>query len=732
MAKRAETGPVIVKIPQGAEKTAENLKVYVVGNDGNVTESHSLGRGEVQLKTGLSNAKLYIAPELPADLQDVTLNEKKLLNMGAWQPSVRLNNNVFQIPYFPTFHFPIPFGFCNITGVVTKTFNVNGVPTVLPICDARVHICDVERIWFIINRIPDSVLNELRNRLIEVIKPPIPIPDPGPERIFDAAGLQVRSLIEPSVPALRLPNRPELPVNVQSGVLSGSIESFKATLVNNFTLFHPYLCWWPWFWPWFYISEEIATVTTDCNGRFNYNMLYFLKNHPNVYVWVEVLIGGVWVTVYKPWISCFTHWNYACGTDINISVTDPNVKPCFCSDPATEDDHVWIKWVNSLSVAGIQQTTDPSGHLANAVGLTAYGGYGNISPFGDSFPFIVGFGDGFDALGITNYRWSYTQKQDAYLTDVTDGPHILNGTLSKPYDHWVEVAPGDWENLPGSFALGPYLDSSSRAMYKIPHTDPFTDTGIAGAEWQSPYTDSVNVNTVGWNPGLYEFTLELLDTNGNVAPIPYGPDGANPFKLDNLSGPPGSTVNAPASYLTIEGGNVTAFNFLMRIDNDYCYGGISNAYIAGRTTDTECGIGYYNNKDTENADIYFQAGHPHNFATYGFTVYKGNSGPQAAANSGGTSANDNHDYTTFSGDNGYDITLVSPSPTPFPPLAANLQHAVSNMDQYHKTVPLTTLLGTCTIAAFSENLDVLATHTNGSTRLAYDAHAVAAIAIAPK
>src|SRR6185312_9417442 len=109
MAKRAETRPVIIKIPKGAEKTAENLIVYVVDGDGSVTESHPLGRGETQLKSDLKNAKLYIAPKLSADLEGVTLNEKKLLNMGAWQPSVRLNNNVFQIPYFPTFHFPIPF-----------------------------------------------------------------------------------------------------------------------------------------------------------------------------------------------------------------------------------------------------------------------------------------------------------------------------------------------------------------------------------------------------------------------------------------------------------------------------------------------------------------------------------------------------------------------------------------------------------------------------------------------
>lgn len=742
MAKREETAPVIIKIPQGTEKSAENLNVYVVDSQGSLIESHPLRGEEVRLKTSAQSlhgdAKLYIAPQLPQELQNVTVNEKALLNMGAWQPSLRLtDNNVFQIPYFPHFPFPLPFGFCNITGLVTKTFNVNGQPEVLPICGARVHICDVERIWIIINRIPDSVLNELRNRLIQVVKLPIPIPDPGPEETLNFEGAQVRSLALSSVSQTTLPNRPELPVNVQSAVLSGSIESFRSTLLNNFTVFHPYLCWWPWFWPWFYQCDEIATVTTDCNGRFNYNMLYFLKNHPNVYVWVEVLIGGVWVTVYRPWISCFTHWNYACGTDINISVTNPDVLPCFCNNPTIEDNHVWVKTVNwGTSIRSIQQFATSSGHLANAVGLTAYGGYGNISPFGSDFPFVLEFGDGFDAMGITHYRWSYVQKQDAYLTGVSDSKHILGGTLSRPYDHWIEVTPGDFENLPGSFALGPIMDPSNNAMYKIPHSDAPVDTGIAGSEWQSIYMDSVDIATGGWNPGLYEFTLELLDNNGNVVPL-----SASPFKVDRLpSDPPPpiagiNTINADGlaeNYVIKDSsGNTIGFKFLMRVDNDYCYGGISNAYVAGTTTDTECGIGYYNDKNTDNADIYFQAGHPHNFATYSFAVYKGNSGQLLAAGSSGTSANDNHHYIVSSGNNLYDITPVSPI-TAVPPLAANLENPVSNMDQYHKSIPLSVMLGTCTIAAYSENLDVWATHTNGNTRLAYDASAVAAIAIAPK
>jgi hypothetical protein len=429
-------------------------------------------------------------------------------------------------------------------------------------------------------------------------------------------------------------------------------------------------------------------------------------------------------------VSCYTYWNYACGTDINISITNPDVAPCSCNDPQIDDDHVWIRDVNyGTSIRSIQQFETASGHLTNAVGLTAYGGLGNISPFGSSFPLVLQFGDGLNGMGVTNYRWSYKQKKDAYLTPVFDTKHIFNGSLAKGYNHWVQVTPTDWENLPGAFTLGPFLDAANNPMYKIPHLDASVDTGIAGAYWDAD-TASVEINTVGWNPGLYEFTIELLDNNGNVVPL-----AINPFKVDRLpSDPPPaipglSTIDADGlaeGYVLKDFfGNTVGFRFLMRVDNNYCYAGISDAIVAGGTTDTECGTGYYNDKNTDTVELYFQAGHPHNFATYSFAVYKGNSGALGIASSSGTSANANNVQTVFSGSNGYDISQVN---ILVPPMPVN---AVSNMDQYHKSILIKDMLGNCNMAAFSENVYVWATHTNGNTRIGYDASYVAAIAIAP-
>jgi len=39
----------------------------------------------------------------------------------------------------------------------------------------------------------------------------------------------------------------------------------------------------------------------------------------------EYQIGSAWTTVYHPPIICNTYWNYECGTEVVIPITDPRV-----------------------------------------------------------------------------------------------------------------------------------------------------------------------------------------------------------------------------------------------------------------------------------------------------------------------------------------------------------------------------------------------------------------------
>lgn len=724
--------PVTIKAGKEDSKTTDSLLAYLVDNEGTLIESVPFKGGTAQFKTDAGaihgKTKIYIAAPPPAEAGKIEVTEKLLLKIGAWKPTSRIGvGNVITLPTLPPIISPIPFKWCHIKGSLTKSFIIDGVSKVLPVCNARVHICDVDPIRIIWPQIPDKVITDLWWRLKDIVRKPIPIPIPDPPPIIRPrpeldTSLFINKRIDAKAPiSIRRSEiisqqavLPVLPANIQNVILSNSISSFSEVLKNNFNLFHPYLCLWPWYWPWFYKCDPIATVITDCNGKFDYRMLqWLLGDHPDIYIWVEVLVDGQWVTVYNPRVACNTRWNYSCGTDINIRLTDPRIKPCEC-DPLV-GSIVWMKNVNSgVSIRNIQQNTNPSGHLANAIGLTSFATVDKVSPFGNSFPFVVQFGSGFPNSSVTHYRWKYRKLKDAYLQNDLGSTVSIEGDVSKAYTY--EIDPGGPNNnfATGSFLLGPTYNGG-KPKYKIPHSEASIDVpSQPTAEWNQD-TASINVSTLNFANGLYEFIFELLDNNGAVVPLT-----SNPFVVTRKSTdlppptPETSTINAEGlaeNYLIKNiAGQTIGFRFVMRIDNLKCYADVLDALVDGNTTDTECGFGHYNNKATDVATLRFLAGHEHDFATYSFGVTKGNSNPVGDANSSG--------YVSV-GNNGYAIT---------PTIVSGI-----TKDRFQKNIPLTSMLGSCTMAAFAQNLYVRATHTNGNVILhEYDASDTAAIAIAPK
>lgn len=728
--KESKSKTVTIKIRKEDVKNAESLKAYLVNQDGEVIESVSLKGGNIPLKSKASEihgkTKLYISAEIPLEYGDKTVTEKLLQKTKAWQPSFHLSSEgIIELPFLPSMPTLLPFRWCNITGSLTKTFTIDGQSTVLPVCNARVHICEIDKIYIWWNKIPEWVIYDLRDRLIDaVIKNPIPIPEPGPIPVpppgplvsrFEKISRPLSSLKTNYLRSNKLSAAPitgSLPLSVESGLLSTSLPVVRETIFNNFSLFHPWICLWPWYWPWFYHCDEIAVVNTDCNGRFDHNMFYWLTgDHPDIYIWVEVFDGNNWITVYRPYVACHTYWNYACNTDINIRITDPRVKPCVC-DPL-EGAIVWMKRINTgASMRRVQQNESASAHLSNAVGLTSFVTGDNVSPFGGGFPFVVQFGSGFPNSTVTHYRWKYKKLKDAFLTNVVDSSHNMEGIIDKSYTYEVSTPQGT-VFATGALNLGPTYDSGN-PKYRIPHVEASDDVPIPTAEWDQD-TYSINVYSPDFTDGLYEFTFELLDATGAVVPT-----AANTFVVDRIASDPAgpSTIIADGlseNYVVKNmGGQAIAFKFKLRIDNKVCYADVLDAIVDGNSTDTICGIGQYNNKVNDKATLKFLAGHPNNFATYIFQVTKGNSNNVPVANSYSGAPSENY-VTQVS--NGYSVTTIFDSGVP--------------KNQYEKEMNVSDLLGTCTMAAFAEVLNVHATHTNGSTRLnGYDAGDVAAIAIA--
>jgi hypothetical protein len=190
----------------------------------------------------------------------------------------------------------------------------------------------------------------------------------------------------------------ELSGTARLALQSASTPVVRQTLLDNLELVRPFICIWDWLWPYFCVCDEIAVVTTDHTGRFDTTFWYqCFGDHPDLYFWVEYCIGGVWTTVYHPGVCCNTYWNYVCGSDVTLRVTDPRVPWCG-DDPILPGKQVAILSIGrNISMTEIQRQA-----AGASEGLTTAG-----QPMGGSLEPHVWFGDGLLAAGITHYRWSY-------------------------------------------------------------------------------------------------------------------------------------------------------------------------------------------------------------------------------------------------------------------------------------------------------------------------------------
>jgi hypothetical protein len=132
------------------------------------------------------------------------------------------------------------------------------------------------------------------------------------------------------------------------------------------------------------------------------------------------------------------------------------------------------------------------------------------------------------------------------------------------------------------------------------------------------------------------------------------------------------------------------------VDNNSCTATIATPTVHGMSADPNCGLLHYGVKDASPVTMPFTASHPNNFATFSFEVVKG-------------------------------VNEVTLPPLPLVNIAVNLAPGLSPV-----TETVANLLGSCTIAAFAEEVYVAATANNGWGRQSqYDAEALIAFVLAP-
>ncbi len=700
------------------------LFAYVFARQGQLVEKVAVTlqkeTAEVQLKLTkpevLPYHLVFVAPELkpfgPDPENSPTIADLKKLQ--AYEPVFRLEGKIFVAPALPGSLINLwCWRRCRVRGRVQKTFTVDGVPRIFPLCRSRVHICEVDYVpiyWKVPDRVYVDLLDILRvrpelfDRLPEIKIPriPFPEPDPTPWRKL-RTDLGTRSLANPASTSI---------------VLKG--QAFKDTLVQatpaylsevlaiNPDLLRSVLCIYHRFRPYFYHCEELAVIDTDEFGRFDTFIRYNRMDQPDLYFWVEYFIGGAWVTVYHPSLPCHTYWNYVCGTEITINVTDPRVWPS-CSTPITGSMLVVRSIGDGQSVRHIAQdlaaSTIIQGQTLQQVGLSDFNfGSGDYrSPFGETLALNVYFGSGLQAAGNTHFRWSYRQTHTADLVPSLSAWQPIVPP-ARPYLA-ERPRPGG-----GTLLTTKYFPLNEVAgVYPIPPANAPLDAGDTFSIWAKAFTDSGDLNTSGadFANGLYEFKLELFSVAGTVATKrTFSPANLpNTFQVPKF-GDITLFEDSPADYLNVAESH---FTMQVRIDNQPCTASIRPVQVSGLPAGIECGFVHYVN-ESDGAMISYQASHPQGFATFAFSLRRGYGVYPPAAQASGM---------VIGGTSGY---VLGPDP---------LFRKTLSVGYLLKSNAVGDLKGTCDKAAFAEYLAVFATASNGSRRLSeYDRSDLAAFAIA--
>jgi hypothetical protein len=613
---------------------------------------------------------------------------------------------------------------CRVRGQVVRPVEINGVTYDKPVCHARVHICEVDYIYWIIQKLPDLQIWRLRDDLLNLVERPIPFPwpqpdpppfrfdpgviDPSPENIarmnrvsevaFDPQPEPPLAFETFSAESLRkiVSNQVNsIPFSTRANLSSGSITVVRQALLDNVQLILPYLCWLPWFWP-FVRCDEVAVVETDENGWFDTNFWYLcFGDKPDLYFWVEYAIGGTWTTVYHPPIRCNTYWNYQCGQKVTIRVTDPRVSWC---EPAPQVPGNQLAIIGIGENVGFEQIEGPGAGAQR--GLTISGGNTiGGSPFGGILEPRVYFGEDLVGNGITHYRWSYRKVADSSNNSVSDSWHAMDRQVVRHYSY---VGPdGTLKFKP--LTLGPDTDPALTVtglnLFQIQPEFPPVGTwapqisaheNTASAHFETHLLDGGNAYT---SAGKYEMKLELFNNAGSRIPFqdgaitnvqPVVAVGSAPFGPSEVDTDP-----APAANLIVEAGKVVAFRMIVHVDNIPCQAVIHPVKIGALEADL-CGfLNYGSTADLVN--ISFKARHQHDFATFNFNIFRGKVGSVESAN----------------GKVGVPVDGYSES---------NGEYA-KNVAVSYLMRPLTPDGEACVRAAFAETLHVYAMATNGWTRL---------------
>lgn len=667
----ASTITISVALAQaGAAEKTPPLTAYAFDADGTLIAQADVADGTATLTTtGRAKAARVLVGSLPDLGPDHVVTVEDLARAQAFEVTDTLRPKLdVTIPserWKPWF-----WRLCLVQGRVVTPTQFGPFTIELPVCEATVHIYEVDRFPWIIDQIPSDLIHRLGRELVDTLANPVPIPDPGPlapqrlnpaQRLNPVLGLNPALAVDPTVHlnartldtsavldqaagriaqaptpstqprTLRRSDAVALPLEVHTGLLSDSDTAVRATLKANPALLIPNLCRFPWLWGWF-TTQQIGTAVTDDDGHFSH--LMFLPaggDQPDLYFAVEAQVGGGLDWVYRPPVGCTTLWDYACGSEVVLRVTDPRVHGCLHRPPA-EGRTVTLRGVGDIVRAGqigLRGTGAPDPHEGKCwYDLVFPGGTdpGLESPFTATVDLRVDFGVDLPSVA-SHYAWSVrplgsTSEADWVKLALPISRHY--DTTAVPAEQkLVQVGPDPTE--PGVFTkIVP--DAPVDLLVWHPRA-----TSIDEA---SAYLDTTSLplppgGVIGEAVGSYELKLELFTKSGGaMTRVDLTDAGIRTFQV-NGTGPLTGDITpdellaanaADSERLLIDGaGHVVGMRLVLHVDNRACTGHIDDVTVDGVLAG-RCGFLEYatNGIVAASATLAFQADQPDHHGIAGF------------------------------------------------------------------------------------------------------------------
>ncbi|MEO8052161.1 MAG: hypothetical protein ABI833_17260 [Acidobacteriota bacterium] len=525
------------------------------------------------------------------------------------------------------------FRFCFVKGTLQKRIYSSGVAIDYPVCGANVQIWEVEQIFLIVSKLADVQLEKIRQYMLN--PQPLP-PGPGPERFSfndvafnpqpDPPGDPFRRLgrIEVARPISTIQEysvaSPEFE-SVHRAALSGDLATLRQSLttVNEAAIRYIFCL----LFPGFITKRLIATLTTDRCGHFQGNIFLSCHETANLYFTASAnFIFGIQIPIYEPApVSCYTHWNYQCGTEVTLYTSSPFAPLCTpCAPIDAPENYVLFRALGNVQLNGIYGASPVVSGATTAANIgqaaNLYGG-GYDSPFGGNILPRVEFDSSLRALNkAMYYQISYRQGTSGAFAP-------LVGSIDRKYNHFVGT-----DLVTSVYNLGPKVVNAVANLFEIPPALP------PQGDWAfpNPPVDHANAQftTTALPPspppppegthGKYQLKLDLFDSNGNAVNIAAA--GIRYF-VPTTQDPDGTIHTSDAATIGLVTGN--SFIMTVHIDNRMTSGSLGTPALDGNPADT-CGVFRYSRYFTlpvGSVTIPYTATHPGDFATYSYRLSRG-------------------------------------------------------------------------------------------------------------